>query len=60
MVQQLRIRLPMPGMQVRSLVRKLKSHMPQGNKAHMLQLLSPLGLEPACYNRSSHIAVQPN
>ena len=40
MVQRLRIQLAMQRTWVRSLVRDLKSHMPQGNWAHMLQLES--------------------
>ena len=35
---------------VRSLVGDLRSHMPWGNKAHALQLLSPHALEPAHHN----------
>ena len=39
-VQWLRIRLPMQGMRVRSLVRELRSHMPRGNEACVPQLVS--------------------
>ena len=41
MVQWLRICLRMQGMWVRSLVGELRSHMLQGNLAHVPQLLSP-------------------
>ena len=40
-VQWLKICLPMRGMKVQSLVRELRSHMPQGNKA-----LEPQTTEP--------------
>ena len=40
-VQWLRIHLPTQGMQVQSLAGELRSHMPYGNKAHMLQLQKP-------------------
>ena len=38
--QWLRIRLPMQGTWVQSLVRELRSHMPQGNRGRILQLLN--------------------
>ena len=49
-VQWLRIHLPMQGMQVRSLVGELRSHVPRGNKADAPQLLSLCAAttEPTC------------
>ena len=38
------------GMQVWSLVRELRSHMLQGNQAHMPQLLKPMCWEPVLHN----------
>ena len=49
-VQWLRICLPKQGAQVQSLVRELRSHMPQGNWVWVGQLLSPCPLERACCN----------
>ena len=48
-VQWLRIHLPKQGTQVRSLVGELRSHIPQGNWVHGLQLLSLCTLEPKCH-----------
>ena len=39
-VQWLRLCFPMQGTQVQPLVGELRSHMPRGNKAHVLQLLN--------------------
>ena len=56
-VQRVRIRLPMQGTQVRSLVGELGSHMPRGNSIHKPQLERSVcslpthsSEDPACYN----------
>ena len=57
-----RIRLPMQGMQVRSLG-DLRPHMPQGNQVHVLQLLSRATAreKPAHHNeRSRVLQLRPN
>ena len=41
MIQWLRFQFAMQGTRVQSLVRKLRSHIPRGNEACELQLLSP-------------------
>ena len=39
LAQGLRIRLPIQGTQIQSLIQELRSHMPWGNQAHEAQLL---------------------
>ena len=54
-VQWLRIYLPVPGTWVQSLVRELRSYIPQGSQARVPELLSPLSLEPVlCNKRTPH------
>ena len=55
-VRWLRIRLPVQGTWVQSLVRTLRSHTLQDSWAHASQLLIPLTLEPVlCNKRHCHV-----
>ena len=53
-VQWLRIRLAIQGMQAQSLVRELRFYMSQDNSVCMLQLLNPCALKPVLLNKRSH------
>ena len=53
-VQWIRIRLAMQGMQAQSLVRELRLYMSCSNSVCMLQLISPCALEPVFLNKRGH------
>ena len=53
-VQWIRIRLAMQGMQAQSLVRELRLYMSCSNSVCMLQLISPCALEPVLLNKRGH------
>ena len=52
--QWLRIHLAVQGTRLQSLIKELRSHTPQSNKAHELHLLSLHILEPMCHNWRAH------